>query len=100
MEQGDVRCLDVCCMGHIINLAVQDALKTLKADPDEDPNSYHLVQGQARIPRHQKRDRQTNIADCLAKLHRHIFVFMNSKEWTWLHNEQARAAQIPPLKLA
>lgn len=44
VEKGDVR-----WMGHIINLAMQDALKTLKADPDEDPNSYHLSQGQARL---------------------------------------------------
>lgn len=44
------------------------------------------------------RERQTNIADCLAKLRRNIFLFMNRKGWTRLLNEQSQAAQVPLIK--
>lgn len=87
------------CMGHLINIAVQDAIKALEAGPEKDPNSYHLVQGQACIPHHVERERQTIITDCLAKSRRHIFVFINRKGLMRLFNEQDRAAQIPPIKL-
>jgi hypothetical protein len=35
VKEGDVR-----CMAHIINLAVQEALKTLKATPSNSPDIY------------------------------------------------------------
>ena len=31
---------DVCCIWHVINLAVQAALKTLKAEPVEETETY------------------------------------------------------------
>ena len=36
-KEGDVRCL-----GHIINLAVQEALKQLKAVPSDESEDYQM----------------------------------------------------------
>ena len=44
-KEGDVR-----CMAHIINLAVQAALTTLKAVPAEQLDSYRMENGAARLP--------------------------------------------------
>jgi hypothetical protein len=44
-KEGDVRCI-----AHIINLAVQAALTTLKAVPAEQPESYRMESGAARLP--------------------------------------------------
>lgn len=41
---------DVLCMAQVINLAVQGALKTLKADPATDPNHYRAEEECGRIP--------------------------------------------------
>lgn len=94
VEERNVR-----CMGHIINLAVQDALKTSKADSEEDPNNYHLIQRQASSPWDVEQERHNDTIDSLPKLRRHIFVFMNRKGWTRIHNEQSRAAHILSIKL-
>ncbi|KFY93500.1 hypothetical protein V500_03679, partial [Pseudogymnoascus sp. VKM F-4518 (FW-2643)] len=45
VKEGDVRCI-----AHIINLAVQAALKSLKASPDTETEAYWCEQGLARIP--------------------------------------------------
>ena len=38
---------DVHCIGHVINLAVQDALKTLKAQPAEETETYQMLYNSA-----------------------------------------------------
>ena len=43
--EGDVRCI-----GHVINLAVQAALTTLKAEPAEETETYQMVYNSATIP--------------------------------------------------
>jgi len=44
-KEGDVR-----CVAHVINLAVQAALKTLKAVPLEQVESYRVEVGSAKLP--------------------------------------------------
>ena len=44
-KEGDVRCI-----GHIINLAVQDALLQLKAIPLDISKTYQMDANEARIP--------------------------------------------------
>jgi hypothetical protein len=44
-KEGDVRCI-----GHIINLAVQDALTHLKAVPSDISETYQMDANEARIP--------------------------------------------------
>jgi len=44
-SEGDVRCI-----GHVINLAVQAALKTLKAEPAEETETYRIIYNSASIP--------------------------------------------------
>jgi hypothetical protein len=44
-KEGDVRCI-----AHIINLAVQDALKSLKAIPEDEPERYRVEPGEASLP--------------------------------------------------
>ncbi|KFY96083.1 hypothetical protein V500_02574, partial [Pseudogymnoascus sp. VKM F-4518 (FW-2643)] len=44
-KEGDVRCI-----GHIINLAVQAALTSLKAVPADELNAYRLEYRAARVP--------------------------------------------------
>jgi hypothetical protein len=41
---------DVCCVGHVINLAVQQALKTLKAEPAEETETYRMIYNSATLP--------------------------------------------------
>ena len=43
--EGDVRCI-----GHVINLAVQAALTTLKAEPVEEIETYRMVYNSATMP--------------------------------------------------
>lgn len=43
--EGDVRCI-----GHVINLAVQAALKILKAEPVEEIETYQIIYNSATIP--------------------------------------------------
>ena len=65
VKEGDVRCI-----AHIINLAVQAALKALKADPSAEIDDYRCELGAARIPF--TVERNTEIMRTLAKLRRHI----------------------------
>ena len=44
-KEGDVRCI-----GHIINLAVQDALSQLKAVPSDISKTYWMDANEAHIP--------------------------------------------------
>jgi hypothetical protein len=45
VKDGDIRCI-----GHVINLAVQAALKQLKATPSDSTESYRMEPDAARIP--------------------------------------------------
>lgn len=84
-QEGDVRCI-----GHIINLAVQAALKSLKAEPAEQVDAYRLEQGAARVP--QLAENAT--VAVLAKLRRHIYVFRNRRVWKDALKKQCEAATI------
>jgi hypothetical protein len=84
-KAGDVRCI-----GHIINIAVQAALASLKATPDERVEAYRLEIGAARIPLVAEND----IVTVLAKLRRHIYVFRNRRGWKDALKNQCKAASI------
>lgn len=75
-------------MAHVINIAVQTALKTLKAEPAENPNQYRLSESCARLPPHP----ETNIIHVLEKLRRHIYVFTTKKGWALRLQRQTKAA--------
>lgn len=73
VKEGDVRCI-----AHIINLAVQAALKSLKASPDTETEAYWCEQGLARIPQ-RINNASTEVSATLEKLRRHIYVFRNRR---------------------
>jgi hypothetical protein len=93
VKEGDVR-----CVAHIINLAVQAALKSLKADPDAEIEAYRCEQGVARIPR--SMDAHTEIMNTLAKLRRHIYVFRNRRAWKDALQKQIQAIGLKPQQLS
>ncbi|KFY93464.1 hypothetical protein V498_04415 [Pseudogymnoascus sp. VKM F-4517 (FW-2822)] len=72
VKEGDVRCI-----AHIINIAVQAALKSLKASLDTEVEAYWCEQGLARILQRIGSD----VSTALAKLCRHIYVFQNRRAW-------------------
>ena len=74
VREGDVR-----CVAHIINIAVQSALKKLKADPAVNTDSYRFDEGCARLPT--LVDSHIEVSAVLAKLRRHIYVFRNRRGW-------------------
>ena len=84
-KAGDVRCI-----GHIINIAVQAALASLKATPDERVEAYRLEIRAARIPT----VTENEIVTVLAKLRRHIYVFRNRRGWKDALKNQCKAASI------
>ena len=69
--EGDVRCI-----GHVINLAVQAALTTLKAKPAEETETYRLVYNSATIP---LEFQKTDVISAFYKLQRHIYIFRNRR---------------------
>ena len=94
VKEGDVRCI-----AHIINLAVQAALKSLKADPDAETEAYRCEQGAARIPRFMD-DAHAEVSATLAKLRRHIYVFRNRRAWKDALQRQVKAAGLKPQQLS
>jgi hypothetical protein len=86
VKEGDVRCI-----GHIINLAVQAALAALKAVPSDEPESYRLEYGAARVPFSPENETMA----VLAKLWRHIYIFRNRRQWKDGLQKQCEAANIP-----
>jgi len=70
-KEGDVRCI-----GHVINLAVQVALKTLKAVPAEETEAYRMVYHSAVLLDEFGR---TDVISVLYKLRRHIYIFRNRR---------------------
>ena len=93
VKEGDVRCI-----AHIINIAVQDALKTLKAAPVEQTESYRCEQGAARIPL--SFDSNIEVMNTLAKLRRHIYVFRNRRQWKDALQKQTVVAGLKKLQLS
>ncbi|KFY94740.1 hypothetical protein V498_03750, partial [Pseudogymnoascus sp. VKM F-4517 (FW-2822)] len=94
VKEGDVRCI-----AHIINIAVQDALKTLKAAPAEQAESYRCEQGAARIPTSSS-ESNIEIKNTLSKLRRHIYVFRNRRQWKDALQKQTIAAGLKKLQLS
>ena len=92
VKEGDVRCI-----AHIINLAVQAALKALKADPSAEIDDYRCELGAARIPF--TVERNAEIMRTLAKLRRHIYVFRNRRQWNDALRKQALAAGLKARQL-
>ena len=66
-KEGDVQCI-----GHVINLAVQEALKTLKAEPAEETETYQMIYNSATLPiEFSKKD----VISALWKLRRYVYIF-------------------------
>jgi hypothetical protein len=84
--EGDVRCI-----GHVINLAVQAALTTLKAKPIEETETYRLVYNLATIP---LEFQKTDVISAFYKLRRHIYIFWNRRIWRVALENQCRAHTI------
>ena len=93
VKEGDIRCI-----AHIINLAVQAALKSLKATPDTEMEAYWCQQGLARIPQHID-NASTEVSATLEKLRRHIYVFRNRRAWKDALQKQMKAADQKPRQL-
>ena len=64
---------DVYCIGHIINLVVQEALKTLKAIPIEKIKTYQMIYQSIAFP---IEFRQEDVISALYKLQYHIYIFL------------------------
>ena len=80
-KEGDVRCI-----GHIINLAVQDALSQLKAVPSDISETYRMDANEARIP-----VSQDEIVSALSKLRRHVYIFRNRRGFRSQLEQQLKA---------
>jgi hypothetical protein len=85
-KEGDVRCI-----GHVINLAVQGALKTLKAEPAEQTETYQMIYNSATLPiEFGKKD----VISALWKLRRHIYIFRRRRAWRIALEKQCQAHRI------
>jgi hypothetical protein len=85
-KEGDIRCI-----GHVINLAVQEALKTLKAVLAEETEAYRMVYHSAVLPNEFE---GTDVISALYKLRRHIYIFQNQRVWRDALEKQCKAANI------
>ena len=81
--EGDVRCI-----GHVINLAVQAALKTLKAEPAEETETYRMIYNSATIP---LEFQKTDVVSAFYKLRRHVYIFRNRRIWRVALQNQCKA---------
>ena len=90
-KEGDVR-----CVGHVINLAVQEALKTLKAVPAEETETYRMIYQSATLPIEFRRE---DVVSALYKLQRHIYIFRNRRAWRIVLEKQCTALGIIYRKL-
>jgi hypothetical protein len=67
---------DVQCIRHIINLAVQEVLKTLKAQPAKETETYQIIYNSATLlTEFGKKD----VILALWKLRRHIYIFRQQR---------------------
>jgi hypothetical protein len=89
VEEGDVRCI-----AHIINIAVQAALTSLKSVPSKDCNIYRFEEGvqSQRIPNEEA-------LSAMLKLTKHIYVFRSRRAWKDALSAQAIAMDIQPIQL-
>ena len=85
-KEGDVRCI-----GHVINLAVQEALKTLKAMPVEETETYRMIYRSATLPIEFRRE---DVVSALYKLRRHIYIFQKRRAWRIALEKQCTALGI------
>lgn len=90
-KEGDVRCI-----GHIINIAVQAALASLKAIPADEPETYRMAYHSAQLPVNCNR---ADVVSVLAKLRRHIYIFRNRRLWRIALENQCKAVGISYHKL-
>ncbi len=65
---------NVHCIRHVINLAVQAALKTLKAEPAEETETYQIIYNSASIP---LEFQKTDVVSAFYKLQSHVYIFQN-----------------------
>src|ERR1700738_78314 len=86
-KEGDVRCI-----GHVINIAVQAALTSLKAVPANETESYRMIYKAAQLP---VDCNKADVVSALAKLRRHIYIFRNRRSWRIALENQCKAAGIP-----
>jgi hypothetical protein len=68
-KEGDIRCIR-----RIINLAVQAALKHLKAIPSNSTNLYYIEANTAQLPISHL---QEVVVSALSKLQQHVYIFWN-----------------------
>jgi hypothetical protein len=80
----------------VINLAVQEALKTLKAVPAEETEAYRMVYHSAVLP---NKFEGTDVISTLYKLRRHIYIFRNRRVWRDALEKQCKAANITYYRL-
>ena len=85
-------------MTHIINLAVQVALKTLKATPSDQPESYRVDENSVQQLVLGRGDE--SILTALAKLRKHIYIFRNRRAWKDALRSQCLALNITPIQLS
>jgi hypothetical protein len=85
-KEGDVRCI-----GHVINLAVQEALKTLKAVPAQETETYRMVYQAATLPTEFDKG---DVVSVLYKLWRHIYIFQKWRAWRVALQNQCKAHSI------
>ena len=85
-------------MAHIINLAVQVALKTLKATPSDQPESYRVDENSVQQLVLGRGDE--SILTALAKLRKHIYIFRNRRAWKDALRSQCLALNITPIQLS
>ena len=89
--EGDVRCI-----GHVINLAVQKALETLRAIPSEETETYQMIYNSASLPVELNR---VDVISALYKLWRHIYIFRNRRIWRTALENQCKAIGVQYQKL-
>jgi hypothetical protein len=82
---------DVQCIKHVINLAVQEALKTLKAEPAKETETYQMIYDSATLPiEFSKKD----VISALWKLRRHVYIFQRRRIWRIALEKQCQAQGI------
>lgn len=89
--EGDVRYIR-----HVINLVVQAALTTLKAEPIEETETYRMIYNSAIIL---LEFQKTDVISVFYKLRRYIYIFRNRRIWRVTLQNQCRVYTIKYRKL-